>query len=240
MADEKPNTGPKDIKSPEATAPPRTSNPPAPESGKSPGNPPGHEQAVIPGMVETAPAPAGKVIDLSGTKVAAYHNGNGLIVPDVAAKSPETVPDQKRRGRPLKEQAGPTAEKKAKAAEPRTGRLSKVDKAACEEAPPSVLDKVSRGKKADKGKETGSGGAPVSKSAKAVKPGKSAPVKEAAAPPPEINLPPTPDVPPRLVEEGKIVYLKMAELHPFHTFREHPYKVQDDKAMDDLVGTIAE
>ena len=46
---------------------------------------------------------------------------------------------------------------------PRTGRPSKVDKAAREEAPPSVLDKVSRGKKADKGKETGSGGAPVSK-----------------------------------------------------------------------------
>ena len=53
-------------------------------------------------------------------------------------------------------------------------------------------------------------------------------------------MPPTPDVPPRPVEEGKIVYLKMAELHPFHTFREHPYKVQDDKAMDDLVGTITE
>ena len=60
----------------------------------------------------------------------------------------------KRRGRPPKEQAGPTAEKKAKAAEPRTGRPSKVDKAAREEAPPSVRDKVSRGKKADKGKET--------------------------------------------------------------------------------------
>ena len=42
------------------------------------------------------------------------------------------------------------------------------------------------------------------------------------------------------MEEGKIVYLKMSELHPFHTFREHPYKVQDDKAMDDLVGTIKE
>ena len=133
-----------------------------------------------------------------------------------------------------------SAGKKEKAAEPRTGRPSKVDKAAREEAPPAVRDKVSRGKKADKGKETGSGGAPASKSAKAVKPGKAAPVKEAAVPPPEINLPPTPDVPPRPVEEGKIVYLKMTELHPFHTFREHPYKVQDDKAMDDLVGTIKE
>ena len=99
---------------------------------------------------------------------------------------------------------------------------------------------MSRGKKADKDKETGSGGAPASKSTKAVKPGKAAPVKEAAVPPPEINLPPTPEVPPRPVEEGKIVYLKMSELHPFHTFREHPYKVQGDKAMDDLVGTIKE
>ena len=187
-----------------------------------------------------APAPAGKVIDLSSIQVATDHDGKESTAPDVTAKPPEAVPDQNRRGRPPKEQAGVSARKKEKAAEPRTGRPSKVDKAAREEAPPSVRDKVSRGKKADKGKETGSGGAPVSKSGKAVKPGKAAPVKEATAPPPEINLPPTPDVPPRPVEEGKIVYLKMAELHPFHTFREHPYKVQDDKAMDDLVGTIKE
>ena len=32
----------------------------------------------------------------------------------------------------------------------------------------------------------------------------------------------------------------MPELHSFHAFQEHPYKVQDDKAMDDLVGTIKE
>ena len=69
--------------------------------------------------------------------------------------------------------------------------------------------------------------------------GKAGPVK-AAAPVPEINLPPTPAEPPRPVEEGKVVYLKLSELHAFHTFREHPYKVQDDKAMDDLVGTIKE
>ena len=175
-----------------------------------------------------APAPAGKVIDLSSIQVATDHDGKESTAPDVTAKPPEAVPDQNRRGRPPKEQAGVSARKKEKAAEPRTGRPSKVDKAAREEAPPAVRDKVSRGKKADKGKETGSGGAPVSKTAQAVKPGKAAPVKEAAVPPPEINLPPTPDVPPRPVEEGKIVYLKMAELHPFHTFREHPYKVQDD------------
>ena len=186
-----------------------------------------------------APAPAGKVIDLSSIQVATDHDGKESTAPDVTAKPPEAVPDQNRRGRPPKEQAGVSARKKEKAAEPRTGRPSKVDKAAREEAPPAVRDKVSRGKKADKGKETGSGGAPVSKPAKAVKPDKAAPVKEAAVPP-EINLPPTPDVPPRPVEEGKIVYLKLSELHPFHTLRDHPFKVQDDKAMDDLVGTIKE
>lgn len=40
------------------------------------------------------------------------------------------------------------------------------------------------------------------------------------------------------MEEGKIVYLKMSELHPFHMFRVHPCKVQADKAMDNLLDTI--
>ena len=132
MAAEKLNPDQKNIKPPEAAAPPRTSISPAPEPVKSPGEPPEHEQAVIFGMVEDAPAPASKVINLSGVKVVA----------DVAAKPPEVVPDQKRRGRPLKEQAGVSAEKKEKATEHRTGRPSKVDKAAREEAPPAVRDKV--------------------------------------------------------------------------------------------------
>ena len=85
--------------------------------------------------------------------------------------------------------------------------------------------------------EKGSGGMGPPKSPPK---GKAGPVKAAAAPVPEINLPPTPAEPPRPVEEGKVVYLKLSELHAFHTFREHPYKVQDDKAMDDLVGTIKE
>ena len=218
------------------------------------------EQSVIPGMGEDNPVRSAlgevvvdfdKINELMSQRRAAAHGAveklkapatdkDGKEVPSPEEKAPEADKPKKRRGRPPKEQAGVSAGKKEKAAEPRTGRPSKVDKAAREEAPPAVRDKVSRGKKADKGKETGSGGAPVSKTAQAVKPGKAAPVKEAAVPPPEINLPPTPDVPPRPVEEGKIIYLKMTELHPFHTFREHPYKVQDDKAMDDLVGTIKE
>ena len=240
----------------ETNAPGKTQEPAAPGTGPALQA----EQSVIPGMGEDNPARSAlgevvvdfdKINELMSQRQAAAHGAvdklkapatdkDGKEAPIPEEKAPEAEQPKKRRGRPPKEQAAMSAGKKEKAAEPRTGRPSKVDKAAREEAPPAVRDKVSRGKKADKGKETGSGGAPASKPAQAVKPGKAAPVKEAAVPPPEINLPPTPDVPPRPVEEGKIVYLKMAELHPFHTFREHPYKVQDDKAMDDLVGTIKE
>ena len=67
---------------------------------------------------------------------------------------------------------------------------------------------------------------------------KAAPVKEAAAPVPKINLPPTPAEPPRPIEKGKIVYLKLSELHPFHTFRKQPFKVVDDAKIMELVVTI--
>ena len=216
MADEKVNVSPEESKAPEAPAPSGPGDPPAPEHTEGPAvlggdqTAPAHvepampektegpikpEQSVIPGMGEDTPAPSSKVINLSDIQ-AADKGGKEASAPAPDKKAPEADKPPKRRGRPPKEQAGPTAEKKSKAAEPRTGRPSKVDKAAREEAPPSVRDKVSRGKKADKGKETGSGGAPPAKSAKAVKPGKAAPVKEAAAVPmPEIKLPPTPEVP---------------------------------------------
>ena len=240
MADEKLNSDQKNIKPPEAAAPPGTSDPPTLESFKDPGDPPGHEQAVIPGMVEDAPAPAGKVIDLPGIKAAADHNGKVPIAPDVADKPLEAAPDQKRRGRPPKAKPEAGAGKQKKTAEPHTRRPSMGDKAARDGAPSSVLDKVSRGGKDAKGKEKIPSGAPAAKPGKVTKPQKEAPAKEPAPAPPKIDLPPVPPVPPRPVEESKIVYLKLSELHPFHTFREHPYKVQDDKAMDDLVGTIKE
>ena len=238
MADDKLNTGPKDNATPEAAASPGTSDPPTPGPIKSPGNPPGHEQAVIPGMVEDTPVPAGKVIDLSGIKAAADHSGKGPIAPGVADKPPEAAPEQKHRGRPPKAKPEAGTGKQEKTAEPHTGRPSKVDKATRDGAPPSVLDKVSRGGKDAKGKEKGPGGAPAANPSKTTKPQKKTPTKEPAADPPKIDLPPVSPVPPRPVEEGKIVYLKLSELHPFHTFREHPYKVQDDRAMDDLVDTI--
>ena len=50
--------------------------------------------------------------------------------------------------------------------------------------------------------------------------------------------PQTPTPPPRPVEEGKLVYLKLSELHPFHTFRPHPFKVTDDAKMQETVASI--
>ena len=221
MADEKVNVSPEESKTPEAPAPSGPGEPPAPEHTEGPAVPGGDQaapshaesaagehtpQTVLPGMGEDAPAPSGKVINLSDIQ-AADKGGKEASAPAPDKKAPEADKPPKRRGRPPKEQAGPTVEKKSKAAEPRTGRPSKVDKTAREEAPPSVRDKVSRGGKKDKDKETGSGG--VGPGVKAPK-GKPAPVKEAEAPAPEIKLPPTPEVPPRPVEQGKIVYLKLS------------------------------
>mgnify|MGYP000524146683 CR=1 FL=1 len=147
----------------------------------------------------------------------------------------EVAAEQKkpRRGRPPKaektEQAAPKADKEQTAAKPRRGRPPKADKAAPDEAqPPKPRDKVSRGKKAAPAKEESPAPEPVAVG------GDTAPAAEIPAEPKE------PAPPPRPIEEGKTVYIKLSELHPFHTFREHPFKVVDDAAMMDLVGTIKE
>ena len=62
---------------------------------------------------------------------------------------------------------------------------------------------------------------------------------ENAAPAPE-QAPPEPADPPRPVKEGKLVYLKLSEMHPFHTFRPHPFKVREDEDMFQLVESIKE
>jgi len=147
----------------------------------------------------------------------------------------EVAAEQKksRRGRSPKaekaEQAAPEAGKEQTAAKPRRGRPPKADKAAPDEAqPPKPRDKVSRGKKAAPAKEESPAPEPVAVG------GDTAPAAEIPAEPKE------PAPPPRPIEEGKTVYIKLSELHPFHTFREHPFKVVDDAAMMDLVGTIKE
>ena len=83
MADEKVNVSPEESKTPEAP------DPPAPEHTEGPAGPggdqaaPSHaepstpEQSVIPGMGEDAPAPSGKVINLSDIQAADKGGGIG-------------------------------------------------------------------------------------------------------------------------------------------------------------------
>ena len=257
MADDKLKTGLEEQQVPESPGPAEPGGSPTPEQPA-----PEHPGPEAPQEENTPAAPSGKVIDLKEARAAGEKTAEGPAVEEGSPKhGDEAFRDlfgneekppweksldeikeeenaQKRRGRPKKAKDKVEPNKPEKGPGTRKGRPAKADKAALDKSPaPGVLDKVSRGGKKDKDKETGSGG--IGPGVKAPK-GKAAPVKEAEAPPPEIKLPPMPEVPPRPVEEGKIVYLKMSELHPFHTFREHPYKVQDDKAMDDLVGTIKE
>lgn len=65
--------------------------------------------------------------------------------------------------------------------------------------------------------------------------GKGKPAKEAAPPEQDVT---EPTASPRPVEEGKLVYLKLSELHPFHTFRPHLFKVRDDAKMQETVASI--
>lgn len=47
--------------------------------------------------------------------------------------------------------------------------------------------------------------------------------------------------PPRPVENQKIVYLKLSELHPFHTFRAHPFSVDErTPRMQDILNSVKE
>ena len=117
-----------------------------------------------------------------------------------------------RRGRAPKDKDGPQAEKTGK---PRKGRQPKADKTA-QKPGKGERDKVSQGKDGKGPEDPAAGGGPGS-----------APAAEAEA-----------ATPPRPVENQKIVYLKHSELHPFHTFRPHPFKVQNDAKMQEMVKSI--
>ena len=252
MADDKLKAGPESPGEGSVGDAQTVTKPPAPETveesaaGTGPVRQP--EQSVTPGMggdVPIQPAP-----QVEADKVEKSPGQDKKVEPEEKTA--------KRRGRPPKEQDSPQGDKPEKGPEPRTGRPAKADKAARGESPSPALDKVSRSKEqeltpAQRGGKirrernqnvkdflSGKRETPFADGKQPPKSTKAAPVKEAEAPAPEIKLPPTPEVPPRPVEQGKIVYLKLSELHPFHTLRDHPFKVQDDKAMDDLVGTIKE
>ena len=114
MADEKVNMSPEERKTPEAPAPSGPGDPPAPEHTEGPAVPggdqaaPAHvgpatpEQSVIPGMGEDAPAPSGKVINLSDIQ-AADKGSKEASAPAPDKKAPEADKPPKRRGRPPKE-----------------------------------------------------------------------------------------------------------------------------------------
>lgn len=133
----------------------------------------------------------------------------------------EVDAEQKKSKRSRAQKAEKETPDEEKAAKPRKSRPAKADKAALDNAQPQVRDKVSRSKKAAPVKDT-----PASK-------------EDIPAPEP-MPVPEQPAVPPRPAEDGQLVYLKLSELHAFHTFREHPYKVTDDAKMTELVGTIKE
>ncbi len=218
MADEKLSTGPETAKNKEAPAPvaadPARSEAPAPEHQPEQAGPAEPGDVVI-----SADQIDALMADKRRAARAEVEKAETPPEQEAGAPAPErpaaekAEPEKPRRGRPPKsekaEHTGPESEKAPKKAGPRKGRPSKADKAAPGEAQPSKRDKLSR-----------SGG------------------KAPEAPAPPEQAPQEPAVPPRPVEEGKLVYLKLSELHPFHTFRPHPFKVRDDAKMQETVESI--
>ena len=228
MADEKLNTGPAENISPEAAEPIAT---------------PEQSAASEPQQEQTGPA-----IPEPGDVVVSFDKINELMAekrqnaraevekaetpeaPEAAApgETPQPAnteePKKPRRGRPPKAEKAATENQKAeKSAGARKGRPPKADKAAPDKPKPSKRDKVSRS----------DGKAPDAK--EPIKPAQDTALKETAA---VEQTAPEPTTPPRPVEEGKLVYLKLSEVHPFHTFRPHPFKVRDDAKMQEIVASI--
>ena len=228
MADEKLNTGPAENISPEAAEPITT---------------PEQAAASEPQQEQTGPA-----IPEPGDVVVSFDKINELMAekrqnaraevekaetpeaPEAAApgETPQPAnteePKKPRRGRPPKAEKAATENQKAeKSAGARKGRPPKADKAAPDKPKPSKRDKVSRS----------DGKAPDAK--EPIKPAQDTAPKETAT---AEQTAPEPTTPPRPVEEGKLVYLKLSEVHPFHTFRPHPFKVRDDAKMQEIVASI--
>ena len=160
--------------------------------------------------------PDGKVIDITG-KVAP---GAEVPAPGEVKKAAKAAPEKTGQDAPAKKgkaKAGP--EKADKAPTPRKGTKDKTAEDKGKTAK-EQRDKVSQGKAAPEQPAAGGGSGPGSA--------------------PAAKAPTEPTPPPRPVEEGKLVYLKLSELHPFHTFRAHPFKVRDDAKMQETVASIKE
>ena len=228
MADEKLNTGPAENISPEAAEPIAT---------------PEQAAASEPQQEQTGPAipePGDVVVSfdkINELMAEKRQNARAEVEKAETPEAPEAVtsgetpqpanteePKKPRRGRPPKAEKTATENQKAeKSAGARKGRPPKADKAAPDKPKPSKRDKVSRS----------DGKAPDAK--EPIKPAQDTALKETAA---VEQTAPEPTTPPRPVEEGKLVYLKLSEVHPFHTFRPHPFKVRDDAKMQEIVASI--
>ena len=233
MADEKLNTGPGEEKLPETPAPVTADEPQAPAP----------KQAAAPTPQQDGPAqpePGDVVVSfdkINELMAEKRQNARAEVEKSETPETPEAAapgetpqpanteePKKPRRGRPPKaEKAATENQKSEKSAGARKGRPPKADKTAPDKPKPSKRDKVSRS----------DGKAPDAK--EPIKPAQDTAPKETAT---AEQTAPEPTTPPRPVEEGKLVYLKLSEVHPFHTFRPHPFKVRDDAKMQEIVASI--
>ncbi len=134
----------------------------------------------------------------------------------------------KRRGRPPKAER---AEQGEQAPPKRRGRKPKDAAREQDTTEGKSRDKVSRGRR---GKPAPEQPTPGGGDSPAVGESTSVPdTAQPAAPAAEETA-----APPRPVEDQKVVYLKLSELHPFHTFRPHPFQVRDDAKMQETVTSI--
>ena len=229
MADDKLNTGPGEKKIPEAPESVTAGQPqaPAPEQAAAPtpqqeqGGPAKPDPGDVVVSFEQINELMGEKRKAARAEVEKAGDAPAKEAPGETEQPAAGEPKKPRRSRSPKEDKAEPAGKEA--AKPRKGRPPKADKAAPGEAQPSKRVKVSRS----------DGKAPDAQTTP--KAGKTAPEKEAAAPE---QAPPRPATPPRPVEEGKLMYLKLSEMHPFHTFRPHPFKVRDDAKMQETVASI--
>ena len=143
---------------------------------------------------------------------------------DPAPKEPPQAPSDK--GGPAKvDKPTPGKDGPAKGDKPAPGKdgPAKGDKPAKDGKPKEPSQKVVNFPGGDKGDKLSQGD----------KGGKAAPAQT----PPE-KKPPAPEEPPRPTDKGKLVWLKLSEVHPFHTFRPHPFQVRKDAAMLELAESI--
>ncbi len=193
---------------------------------KTPGQ---YEQAppAAPGKPEAPvvpPAEKPEQITLEGSTAPAGADKPKAEAPgkDASATGPKANPKQND-GKviDITGKAGTHTEPTKKPAAPaKTGKAEEPDKAKpASKSPPVKVDKGASDK-------AGSHGDKVSQSQK----GEKAPEKADGT---DVPAAPTP-------KKEKTVILKLSEVHPFHTFREHPFKVRDDAKMAELTASIKE